>query len=258
LPRYYANEYKGFGGGGSESGVKIQLEYDLLSGNFLQIDVNHAISNDNTYGQIRTNTLEPGDLCIRDLGYFYIDDFKKMEEKHASYISRIRWNTQVYRKTEDTWELIDIEAISKQLKEGEYVEFPQVHIGFHQKQETRLIIYKLTKSEHAKRLERHKKEKKRMPKYASGINLFITNIKETDMEACTIYQFYSLRWQIEILFKTWKSIFGIHMVKKIKLERFQCHLYGQLIALCLVASVTYKMRRLIWERKQREISEYKA
>ncbi|EMA6345232.1 IS4 family transposase [Bacillus cytotoxicus] len=258
LPNHYANIYKGFGGGGSEAGIKIQLEYDLLSGNFLQMDVNHAVSNDNTYGQTRTDTLEPGDLCIRDLGYFYIDDFKKMEEKRASYISRIRWNTQVYRKTEDMWELIDVEAISKQLKEGEHIEFPCVHIGFHQKQATRLIIYKLTESEHKKRLERHKKEKRRMPKYASSINLFITNIKETDRKAHEIYYLYSLRWQIEILFKTWKSILGIHAVKKIKLERFQCHLYGQLIALCLIASITYKMRRLIWERKHKETSEYKA
>ncbi|PEA52490.1 IS4 family transposase, partial [Bacillus pseudomycoides] len=201
LPNHYADAYKGFGGGGSEAGVKIQLEYDLLSGDFLQVDVNHAVSNDSAYGQTRTDTLEPGDLCIRDLGYFYIDDFKKMEEKRASYISRIRWNTQVYRKTEDTWELIDIESISRQLKEGEYMEFSQVYIGFHQKQETRLIIYKLTESEHTRRLERHKKEKRRMPKYASGINLFITNVQEIDMKANEIYQFYSLRWQIEILFK---------------------------------------------------------
>ena len=78
------------------------------------------------------------------------------------------------------------------------------------------------------------------------------------MKAIEIYQFYSLRWQIEILFKTWKSIFGIHAVKRIKLERFQCHLYGQLIALCLIASMTYKMRKLIWEKKQKEVSEYKA
>jgi len=258
LPNHYSGVYKGFWGGGSEAGVKIQLEYDLLSGNFLQMDVNPAVSNDNVYGQTRTDTLEPGDLCIRDLGYFYIDDFKKMEEKRASYISRIRWNTQIYRKQEDAWELIDVETISKQLKEGEYIEFSRVYIGFHQKQATRLIVYKLTEPEHTKRLERHKKDKRRMPKYASGINLFITNISETEMKSHKIYQLYSLRWQVEILFKTWKSIFHIHAVKKIKLERFQCHLYGQLIALCLIAGITYKMRRLIWERKQKEISEYKA
>ncbi|CAI8892960.1 hypothetical protein EMIT079MI2_340016 [Bacillus sp. IT-79MI2] len=32
--------------------------------------------------------------------------------------------------------------------------------NFQQKQPTRLIIYKLTESEHTKRLERHKKEKR--------------------------------------------------------------------------------------------------
>ena len=38
--------------------------------------------------------------------------------------------------------------------------------------------------------------------------------------------------------------FKIHEVKPVKLERFQCHLYGQLIGLCLVASITYRMRDL--------------
>ena len=52
--------------------------------------------------------------------------------------------------------------------------------------------------------------------------------------------------------------FKIHEVKPVKLERFQCHLYGQLIGLCLVASITYRMRRLIWENKQKEVSEYKC
>ena len=43
-----------------------------------------------------------------------------------------------------------------------------------------------------------------------------------------------------------------------KLERFQCHLYGQLLRLCLVARITYQMRRLLWEKQRKETSEFKC
>ncbi|KZD27972.1 Mobile element protein [Bacillus cereus] len=67
-----------------------------------------------------------------------------------------------------------------------------------------------------------------------------------------------MRWQIEILFKTWKSFFQIHHCKKIKIERLQCHLYGQLIAILLCSSIMFQMRQLLLMKKKRELSEYKA
>ncbi|HGK0946593.1 TPA: transposase, partial [Streptococcus pneumoniae] len=100
---------------------------------------------------------------------------------------------------------------------------PEIYIGLRQKHKTRLVIYRLTQTEWEKRLEHHKKAKKRMPKYASRINLLITNVSSKHLPHNEVYELYSLRWQIEIIFKTWKSIFKIHEVKPVKLERFQCH-----------------------------------
>ena len=83
LPAQYASSYKGVGGGGSEAGVKIQLEYELISGEFLETAVRDGTSSDCRYGQERTQTLEPGELSLRDLGYFSIYDLEKLRiEKH--------------------------------------------------------------------------------------------------------------------------------------------------------------------------------
>ena len=73
-----------------------------------------------------------------------------------------------------------------------------------------------------------------------------------------MHSLYSLRWQIEILFKTWKSFFEIDECKNIKKERLECHLYGQLIGILLCSSTMFQMRQLLLEKKKQELSEYKA
>ncbi|PGK42286.1 IS4 family transposase, partial [Bacillus thuringiensis] len=45
---------------------------------------------------------------------------------------------------------------------------------------------------------------------------------------------------------------------KIKPERLECHLYGQLIAILLCSSIMFQMRQLLLMKKKRELSEYKA
>jgi len=91
-----------------------------------------------------------------------------------------------------------------------------------------------------------------------GISIYITNITEEVLNAKQIHYFYSLRWQIEIIFKTWKSIFSIQVVKLVKIERFQCQLYGKLILLLISSAIMFKMRTLALENKGLEASEIKT
>ncbi|MET3202595.1 UNVERIFIED_ORG: hypothetical protein ABID75_005581 [Bacillus proteolyticus] len=95
-------------------------------------------------------------------------------------------------------------------------------------------------------------------KRLSGINVYMTNISTDIVLMGQVHDWYSLRWQIEILFKTWKSFFHIHHCKRIKQERLECHLYGQLIAILLCSSTMFQMRQLLLMKKKRELSEYKA
>ncbi|MBG9929371.1 hypothetical protein ABD79_29545 [Bacillus thuringiensis] len=88
--------------------------------------------------------------------------------------------------------------------------------------------------------------------------MYITNLSTENVPTEHIHDLYSLRWQIEILFKTWKSFFKIDRCKEIKKERLECHLYGQLISILLCSSTMFKMRRLLLDKKKKELSEFKS
>ena len=92
----------------------------------------------------------------------------------------------------------------------------------------------------------------------SGLNIYVTNTPWEWVPMKQVHELYSLRWQIEIVFKTWKSLFDIDHCRTVKQERIECHLYGKLIAIFLCSSTMFKMRQLLLQKKQKELSEYKA
>ncbi len=79
--------YPGAGGCSHTAGVKIQLEYDLLSGQFLHIHTGPGKQHDRTYGSLCVPTVTANDLCIRDLGYFHLKNLQYIQDKEAYYIS---------------------------------------------------------------------------------------------------------------------------------------------------------------------------
>ncbi len=72
-----------------------------------------------------------------------------------------------------------------------------------------------------------------------GMNVYITNTSLEAVPTNNVHPWHSLRWQIEIWFKTWKSLFEIDECKNIKRERLECHLYGQLIGILLCSSTMF-------------------
>ncbi|WP_339173412.1 transposase [Anoxybacillus sp. FSL W8-1294] len=67
-----------------------------------------------------------------------------------------------------------------------------------------------------------------------------------------------MRWQIELLFKAWKSVFDLEKVKKMKKERFECHVYGTLIAILETQTFLFQARTYWQQTEGIQISERKA
>lgn len=59
-------------------------------------------------------------------------------------------------------------------------------------------------------------------------NTFITNVERKSLQAKMIRKVYYLPWQIELVFKTWKSNLQINKLKRVKKERLECQLLARL------------------------------
>ncbi|WP_028777532.1 IS4 family transposase [Shimazuella kribbensis] len=277
LPDSLADHYPGSGGSSHAAGAKIQLEYDLYSGQFLNVDMGAGKGNDRLFNPACFPTLQPRDLCIRDLGYFSLDNLKQIDQQRAFYLSRLPLKNRIYQKNpvpefhgngaikkKTEYLLLDLEEKMNQMKPEETTEIRDAFIGY-KKLPARVILYRLTDVQVKKRRKNQdfKEQKKGKElsdkrKRLTGINVYITNIAWDIVPKEHIHPLYSLRWQIEIVFKTWKSFFQIDRCKNVKRERLECHLYGQLIAILICSSTLFQMRVILLRKSRMEVSEYKA
>ncbi|BAR87693.1 transposase for insertion sequence element IS231B (plasmid) [Bacillus thuringiensis serovar tolworthi] len=90
----------------------------MHSGEFLNFQVGPGKNNDKTFGTECLDTLRPGELCIRELGYFSLEDLDQLDQRGTYYISRLKLNTNVYMKNPNP-EYFKNGAIKKQ---SEYIQ----------------------------------------------------------------------------------------------------------------------------------------
>ena len=85
--------FPGHGNQKSESsGCKIDLSFDLLTGcPVLQI-LDKATTQDKKLGRNLVDVVQERDLMLRDMGYFSVKEFQRIEDKMAFWLSRLPAN----------------------------------------------------------------------------------------------------------------------------------------------------------------------
>ena len=88
-------------------------------------------------------------------------------------------------------------------------------------------------------------------------NLFIPNVPATVWPPKTVGIAYSLRWQVELVFRTWKS--GLHLATITTTTKHStlCYLYGRMLLILFTFALSSPLRATLWQQQHRELSLFR-
>jgi hypothetical protein len=236
LPEVMQAAFAGFASQGSEAAMRFQLCFDYLHGNVCALEAGPGRENDQSSTLIE-RMIASMCLFLFDLGYFNQDTFAKIAEGSAFFVSRYKYGTHLYLNAEDQAPL-DLLAVLQQTQADRYEQI--CYLGRRQRLTVRLVAQRLAPEVVAQRRRKAREaahKKGHTPSAAHlrllAWSLYITNTTPDQLSLEQIMAFYRVRWQIELIFKVWKSQAKLAQVGDYRPERVLCQLFARLIGLII-------------------------
>jgi hypothetical protein len=180
--------------------------------------------------------LPRGALRIADLGYFDLDDFAQLSQRNVYWLSRLQPKTAVF-DAEDGRRLNLVSWLKDQ--EADLIDWP-VELGVRQRLAARLVAIRVPEAVAEQRRQRLRKKAQKKGKKASAEQLalcawtlLVTNLPVELVSVREMVVLSRCRWQIELLFKVWKSDGGLDKSRSGKPWRILSEVYAKLIALVI-------------------------
>jgi len=260
LPDNMAAEFPGCGGNGPLSSLKVQLKFEFLHGNLSQIVLQAGKKPDQKF-EAYLEEVQAGSLNINDLGYFILANLKTIdEEKKAYYISRYLFGTSLLTPGGET---INLGAILKKTSRQPFE--MEVLLGVKEKLPCRLIGIPLPQEAADRRRQKAKENAQRKGRTLSKAYLalldwliFVTNVPEVMLSIEQVALLYRVRWQVELVFKLWKSYCGLDHIQGLRRERILFELYAKMIGIVLTQFLLAPLRMPQGTWANREISSFKV
>jgi hypothetical protein len=262
LPEEYKEHLPGSGGSASKAGACLQFEFDIKSGHIIDLSLTPANRPDAKDALETMDTVAMNDLVIRDLGYFSYASLSNISNKGAYFISRLNPKTVVWEMINGKQTRLDFKVLYYQMKLYNLSRiYKDVYIGNQVKMPVRLVIELMPDEVYEKRMRKiqklHRKKGYQTSeeyKFLSRFNLFVTNVSKETLPDEVISALYRIRWQIELVFKIWKSIIGIHHTRKMKYKRWLCLLYFKLLIMIVNWNIIMTQRNYLYRSRGRLLS----
>lgn len=263
LPAELGEEWKGCGKETGQAALKAEVRLDLLSGRMVGPILEDGRINDGG-SQIQRLAIEPGALRIADLGYWSLAQMTEIETGGGYWLSRVKIYLKIITEEGKTWDLLDFlkgqpsNRIDCQVQLSNSLPTPARLLAVRVPQEVAdLRRHRL----HEDALRRQKPVSPRTLQLADW-TILVTNVPPDLLSLSDALILARLRWQIELLFKLWKSHGRLDEWRSHKIWRILCEVYAKFIILliqhwCFLISF-WQFPNRSWVKATRTISNQAA
>lgn len=235
LPDALAQRWAGCGGshGRVAAALKAQVRLDLRTGQLDGPLLQDGCANDKRIA-FASRPLRDS-IIVRDLGYFELADLAQASEEQRYWLTRLYPGTAVFTldgQRHDVFELVAAQGT-------DVVELP-IRLGVEQRLACRLLAVRVPEEVAAQRRERLKRQasKKGRPLSASSLagcawTLMVTNVAAELLMLNEAMVLMRARWQIELVFKLWKSEGQLDKSRRKRGEAVECEVYAKLLGMVI-------------------------
>lgn len=237
LHDWLSKAYAGTRTNASKAAAKLHMVMSVLDGSPRRVKLTPERTNDRTPWR-RVGRWVEGRLLLFDLGYYSYSLFDRIDQNGGYFLSRMKTNANplvldVHRR----WRGRSIEVVGRRLRDV---------IGSLQRE----ILDVEVRVEFDRRTYRGEQSRARRPFRVIAIrnpesgeyHVYITNVPPQKLAAEDVSFTYSLRWQVELLFKAMKSHGHLDQLPSRKKCVVECLVWASVLSL-LASQAVYRLIR---------------
>jgi hypothetical protein len=207
LPDGQRGRFAGCGNtyGAARAALKLQTELDLRSGALTAVEITPGRQDDHACARQHARRA-PGSLRITDLGYFCVAVFAALVQGGAHFLSRLKTSALVY---EPDGARLDLRRWLAAQPPG-LIDRPVLLAA--ERLPCRLLAWRVPQEQADRRRHKLRKANRRRgrgtPEEAlawCAWTVLITSVRPEQLSGREALLLYRARWQVELLFKRWKS-----------------------------------------------------
>jgi hypothetical protein len=216
------------------SSLKISVRWDIQHGGLALLQLHAGREHDQQADQ-HTHPLPPKALQLRDLGYYDLQTMQQFHTQGSYWLMRYKGGTSLFTPQGEPLNILDYLSQAQTP-----VMACDIQLGAEVRLPCRLVAQAVSPDDLKKRQQNLRQWERKHQTQASAEKwallawtIYVTNVPTALLNTQEVLAVAHLRWQIELLFKLWKSEMALDEWQTANPWRILCEVYAKLIALII-------------------------